>query len=143
VRRLSRRLPLLGAVLAATVLLAACGSDDRADSSSSSGLPTRTVEAGEVTVKIEPTGMTPSGATFDVAFDTHSVDLNLDIAAGARLVVDGTEWTGAAWDGPGAGGHHREGTLTFDATADPAGTAELTISGLDEPVQAAWDLEAP
>ena len=140
-RRLTRRLALPGIVAATVVLLAACGSDDPA-TPTDAVLPARTVEAGEVTVKIEPTGITSSGAAFKVVLDTHSVELDLDVAAGATLVVDGTEWPAATWDGPGAGGHHREGTLTFDAAGEPTGTAELTISGLDEPVEATWDLDA-
>ncbi|HEX7165531.1 MAG TPA: hypothetical protein VF230_00990 [Acidimicrobiales bacterium] len=73
-------------------------------------------------------------------FDTHSVELDLDVAASARLVVDGTPWTAPVWDGTGPSGHHREGTLRFTATGDSTGTAELTIAGLPELVRVTWDL---
>lgn len=134
----------LSALLAAVALLvAACGAGGRDDDASGADqkLPTRTIESGAVTVRITPIQLDASGAAFKVVLDTHAVDLDLDVAGSAQLVVDGTQWTAASWDGAGPGGHHREGTLRFDAAADPTGTAEVSISGLPKPVRATWTLK--
>ena len=130
----------VGAVLAVVVVaVAACGSGD--DDATAERFPTRTAEAGAVTVEITPTRIDGTGAAFKVSFDTHSVELDLDVAGNARLVVGGTPWTSAVWDGAGPGGHHREGTLSFDAAGDPSGTAKISVGGLAEPVEASWTLE--
>ena len=134
------------AVLAlVVVVIGACGDgggggdDDTADAAKQR-YATRTVAAGEVTVKITPARIDRSGAAFEVVFDTHSVDLDLDVAERARLVVGGTPWGAARWAGAPPGGHHREGTLRFDATGEPTGSAALTIDGLAEPIEATWPL---
>jgi hypothetical protein len=143
-RRVSRRLAMTGVILLAAVVLSGCGDDDGRNEAASKpgGLPARTVESGEVTVEITPLQLTAGGASFTVVFDTHSVDLDLDVAEASTLVIDGQEWTAARWDGAGPGGHHREGTLTFDANGEPTGEAVLTIDGLPEPVRSTWQLEA-
>lgn len=133
-----RRLTHALVVTPLVVLLAACGGDD--PPVAATGLETRTVTVGEVEVTITPTRLGATGAEFDIAFDTHSVDLDLDIAQHATLSVDGQPWTGPTWDGAGPGGHHREGTLAFTATGNATGEAVLTIEGLDEPVTARWAL---
>jgi hypothetical protein len=123
---------------ALAVVLAACGSDD--PPVAAAGLDTQTFTVGEVELTITPTRVDDTGAAFTVAFDTHSVDLGLDIANTATLTVDGQAWTDPAWDGDGPGGHHREGTLTFTAAGPAEGDAVLTIDGLDEPATARWAL---
>lgn len=141
--RLTRLVAATAVTLGAVALLDAC-SDDRApdDARGDGALAARTFEAGEVTVKLTPDRIDAEGATFDVVLDTHSVELDLDVAAHARLVVDGTPWTGATWTGAGPGGHHREGSLRFTAAGASAGTVELVIDGLPAPVRAAWNLES-
>ena len=131
-----RRLIVVVGVL--TVLVAACGGDK--EPAARASLAERKVVAGEVTVTIQPVRIAQDGAEFKIVLDTHSVELDLDVAGAARLVVDGTEWRGATWDGAGPGGHHREGTLRFSAGGPPAGDAVLTISGLDRPTAARWTL---
>lgn len=106
----------------------------------SSSLPVRTVEAGAVTVKVQPRQLDVGGAVFKISFDTHSVDLDQDLTRQARLVVGGTTWPIAGWSGDGPGGHHREGELRFTAAGTAAGTATLSIDGLPEPVTATWDV---
>jgi hypothetical protein len=139
-RRLTRLLAGAAVIVTTAALLGACGSDDD-PAAGSPVLPARTVEADEVIVEITPAQLDADGAVFDIAFDTHSVDLSVDVAAAATLVVDGTEWDGAEWDGAGAGGHHREGRLRFRPGGDPTGPVELTITGLPDPVRATWDLD--
>jgi hypothetical protein len=104
------------------------------------GLSARKVAAGEVNVTITPTRIDSEGAEFTVAFDTHTVDL--DVAAHAALTVDDTDWVHPTWDGARPGGHHRQGTIRFTAGGPASGDAVLTIGGLDEPVTASWTLPA-
>ena len=139
-----RRLTTLVAITAAGVVLAACGGSTAATSgrpsSSSSGLTTRSVAVGAVGVTVTPTELDSRGATFTVGFNTHTVDLNMDITRAATLTVGGVNWPGPTWSGPGPGGHHREGTLRFPAASRPSGTAVLTITGLPAPVRLTWKL---
>ncbi len=47
-------------------------------------------------------------------FDTHSVNLDFDVAAIAQLRDEqGNTYGTPAWRGDPPGGHHREGTLSF------------------------------
>lgn len=69
-------------------------------------------EGGEVTVKATWLA-DQERPTFLVTLDTHSVTLDgYDLAQLAVLRVDGVTVSPVRWDAP-AGGHHREGTLTF------------------------------
>lgn len=141
-RRLTRMVIVTAVALGAATLLGACASDGTdSEATRAADLARKTVEAGEVTVKITPERIDSDGAAFAVVLDTHSVELDLDIAGNARFVVDGTTWTDATWDGAGPGGHHREGTLHFTAAGGVTGPAELTINGLPETVRATWNLE--
>jgi len=99
---------------------------------------TQTNEGGQVTVKATWNGAS-AGPVFDVALDTHAVDLDgFDLAQLAVLRADGgREVRPTGWDAP-KGGHHRSGRLTFPTTtADgttliSAGTrtVELVIRGV-------------
>lgn len=134
----SRQRVLTGTLL--LVLLSGCAGSDDTSATPTSVLPARTVDAGAVEVKITPTRLDATGATFAITFDTHSVDLSLDPASSAALDVDGTAWPVYGWTGAGPGGHHREGELRFNPQGPASGTARLTISGLPEPVEASWAL---
>jgi hypothetical protein len=126
------------AVAFVAVLLAGCANKDPAPAAT--GLDKRTISAGEVEVTLTPTRIDAAGGVFDVVLDSHSVDLDLDIAQNAALTVGGETWTDPTWAGSAPGGHHREGTLTFTATGPLRGNAELTIDGLDGPVAPRWAL---
>lgn len=106
----------------------------------SSALPTRTVEAGAVTVKLAPGQFDATGAAIKITFDTHSEELDLDVAGAARLEVGGVPWPADGWSGDGPGGHHREGELRFRPAGPATGTATLSLDGLPEPVTASWDV---
>ena len=125
----------LGALLAiATLVLAACGDDAPENATAEPA----TASAGEIDVTATPTSA--DGKTvIRVVFDTHSVDLDFDPVEIAVLEVDGRELRATSWDGPGPGGHHREGNLSFDVAASPADMA-LTL-GLDTVVTLTWDEE--
>lgn len=116
------------------------GTSDRSTATPPSGLPARTVEAGAVTVTVEPRRIDASGAEFAVSFDTHSFDLGFDVAGAARLTVAGTAWPSAGWEGDGPGGHHRSGRLRFTSAGRSAGRVEFVLNGLPEPVEATWTL---
>lgn len=65
---------------------------------------------------------------FQIAFDTHSGSLDDDLLAVASLVDDaGNVYQPMAWDGPGPGGHHREGILVFAALNPAPSYVELKI----------------
>ena len=123
------------------VAVVTTGDGDDPTPARAAGLAAKTVTAGEVTVRLEPHHLDATGAEFVVTLDTHSEELDMDLVAGARLVVDDTEWPATAWDGDGPSGHHREGRLRFDATGSAAGPVEMTLDGFAEPVAAKWTLD--
>lgn len=147
-----RRFLIVLAVAALALAGAACGGNAKTASPGTSigeptqspapALATKTVEAGAVTVKINPVRIDATGAEFKVAFDTHSVDLDFDVARIATLTVAGTPWTGATWSGDGPSGHHRAGTVRFAAAGPAESSAVLSLAGLPGPVTATWTLGA-
>jgi hypothetical protein len=74
---------------------------------------TQTVQAGQVTIKATWHG-SDAGPIFTVVLDTHAVNLDAyDLSQLAVLRTDqAVDVVPMIWDAP-AGGHHREGTLTF------------------------------
>ena len=71
---------------------------------------------------------------FSVVFDTHSAQLNDDVAQTTILVTDdGRTLKPAAWTGAGPGGHHREGVLAFEGPVPRPVTIELKMTRLGEP----------
>ncbi len=107
-------------------------------SDDASGLPVRSVQAGAVEVTLTPLTLDTSGAVFRVELDTHTVPLDLDMAASARLRVNDSTADGARWNGQGPGGHHREGTLRFIVPVPAGANVELRITGLPTDVIASW-----
>lgn len=134
-----RRLLIVVAVLGLALVAVACGSDGTT-TSASSPLASKTVEAGAVTVKIDPVRLDAAGAEFKVVFDTHSENLDFDVARNATLTVAGTPWPGATWSGDGLDGHHRAGTIQFGPGGPARGAAVLSLGGLPTPVSATWTL---
>jgi hypothetical protein len=92
---------------------------------------TRSDAAGAVTVEVTPAGGTAATLIFDVVMNTHSVELDYDMTKIATLIDDqGRVYPAKSWNGA-AGGHHREGSLTFEA---PAGVTpkslQLNLAGI-------------
>ncbi len=86
-------------------------------------------EGGNVTVKVKPKvlkiGEKPS---FNIVFETHSVDLAFDVAQISSFVDDKSNiYSNSNWKGTVPGGHHREGTLTFNTVLSETKFVELII----------------
>ena len=102
---------------------------------------TRSDAQGAVTVNVTPLNLqNPSDQLeFDIALETHSVDLSMDLATLATLSTDtGISVQATTWDAP-RGGHHVQGKLMFPATKDgktildDASKLTLTITNVDAP----------
>jgi len=110
----------------------------------------RVDQQGAVTVEITPPKLSEASDTleFEVALNTHSVDLSMDLAALSTLATDkGLVVPATKWNAP-LGGHHVSGTLSFPANQDGksvlAGAQRLTLTIRD--LDAArrvfeWDLK--
>jgi hypothetical protein len=85
---------------------------------------------------------------FDVAMNTHSVDLSMDLAVLSTLSTDtGATVPASKWDAV-PGGHHVSGTLIFPSAQggksilDGANKLTLTIVNVDTPARVfEWELE--
>ncbi|HSM55043.1 MAG TPA: hypothetical protein VK879_02710 [Candidatus Sulfomarinibacteraceae bacterium] len=107
-------------------------------------------DQGAVSVAVTPLNAGQDGATldFEVAMNTHSVDLSMNLAELATLVTDtGQEVTATAWSGE-AGGHHVSGVLSFPtagggaALLEGATTITLSLENVDAPVRTfTWRLK--
>ena len=103
-----------------------------------------------VTVEVTPLnlGMPVDMLIFEVAMNTHSVDLSMDLATLSILTTDASSvMQTSLWDAP-RGGHHISGNLIFPATEDGksilAGATKftLTITNVDVPTRAfEWELK--
>lgn len=97
---------------------------------------------GGVVVTVKPLSLGAETWVFEIAFNTHSVDLGGNPATDSRLIDDnGEEHAPLAWEGDPAGGHHRKGVLRF-APLPEAKRVELRISGIGgiSPRVFGWDL---
>ena len=99
-----------------------------------SGDLTRSDQQGMVVVEVTPLNLGSSGDTleFDVALNTHSVDLSMDLTSLATLTTDaGITVAATKWDAP-SGGHHVSGKLFFPGTKDGKsildGASKLTLA---------------
>lgn len=97
---------------------------------------------GAVSVAVTPLNLEEVGAetlAFEVAMNTHSVDLSMDLVNLTMLTVDnGNEVAAALWDAQ-PGGHHVSGILSFPASLNgtallaEASQLTLTIRDVDVP----------
>ncbi len=132
---------LLAMLAVIVVAVAGCSSSTpaasapSASSTNASGQRTQTSDGGQVTVVVAWVGPA-AGAVFDVRLDTHSVDLDALELANATLRNDrGETMTARPWTAP-KGGHHREGSLTFDGDGPAffagASWIELVMTGVGD-----------
>lgn len=89
----------------------------------------QTNEEANVSIEVTPTviekGKDPQ---FQIAFNTHSVDLSFNVTKIVVLVDDkGNNYSASSWDGSGPGGHHRNGTLNFSKPLADVKYVELII----------------
>ncbi|MCL4704969.1 YncE family protein [bacterium] len=108
---------------------------NRHEVASSTSYETQKDEQGAVTVEVKPLELSPSATewTFEVTLDTHSVELNDDMAASAFLADDkGKEYQAVAWEGDPPGGHHRKGTLKFNPLTPFPAFLVLKLRGVGE-----------
>ena len=110
----------------------------RTDTATPPGLEAQTVQAGAVEVRMTPLSIDRSGAVFDLVLDTHTVSLDLDLAGAAQLRINSDLAGTPVWEGPGPGGHHREGILRFTTPIPPGAAVELRITGLPQDATATW-----
>jgi hypothetical protein len=83
-----------------------------------------------VWVEVTPLNL-PEGGTsldFEVAFNTHSVNLRFDPTTISVLRDDaGREYPALTWEGSGPGGHHRSGVLRFKVPDEATDFIEVVI----------------
>jgi hypothetical protein len=98
---------------------------------------------GGVTVRATPGALSGGIWEFQIAFDTHSRELQDDVAKSASLVADGVASAPSEWRGDAPGGHHRKGVLRFKAPAGRPAAIELRLTrpGETEPRVFRWKLE--
>jgi hypothetical protein len=103
-------------------------------------------DVGGVTIAVTPVVLSPTTDTwtFRVVFDTHSQQLDDDMARSAVLVdAHGTKSLPTKWEGAAPGGHHREGVLHCNASGMHPGRIELHINRPAEssPRTFRWQME--
>ena len=107
-------------------------------------------EQDTVTVEVTPVNLGMPGDTliFEIAMNTHSVDLSMDLATLSTLTTDaGLVIQASLWNAP-RGGHHVAGKLIFPATRNGRSILEgatkftLTIINVDAPTRVfEWELK--
>ncbi|MBI4302941.1 MAG: hypothetical protein HY665_01185, partial [Chloroflexi bacterium] len=126
--RIQRKLIIGISIVVLAALIAGCSSNYTPPGSQSGGSTPPAVsngiaprnglaqsnEGGAVTIQMKWLGEKNGSLQLQVTMDTHSVDLDrIDLKTSAVLRDDsGKEYRPTAWDSA-AGGHHRQGTLTF------------------------------
>ncbi len=94
---------------------------------------TQTNDQPPVTIKATPVEFGRGVETwkFQVVFDTHSGSLDDDPLMAVSLADDqGNAYRPISWEGPGSGGHHREGLLAFKAINPAPSYVELKIKNV-------------
>lgn len=105
----------------------------------------RVDDQANVTVTVTPSNLSVDSKEWklNVVMDTHSVELDQDMAEVTMLVDDfGKEYKPLRWEGAGAGGHHREGMLVFGVINPIPSHLELkikSVGGVERSFK--WDLK--
>lgn len=89
---------------------------------------------GNVTVTVTPQELVAGKpTTFQIVFDTHSVDLDFAVANVAELRDEkGNTYGPPTWSGDPPGGHHRKGTLSFPKPMAQSSNITLTLKDIAE-----------
>lgn len=135
---LSKKTIFLAGIVAFTVLtMWVIAARENTAPAQPSAYQMQTKEGGNVTVEVTPQELAiGKGAIFQIVFDTHSVDLDFDVAAAAELRDEqGNSYGAAIWNGDPPGGHHRKGVLTFPTPLKQTSSSSLIlkdIAGVNE-----------
>ncbi len=109
-----------------------------------SSYKSQVVEGGSVTVEVLPLTLKAGAPSeFEIAMNTHSVDLSADMLKAVVLIDDaGKEYTATKWDGPTGGGHHRSGRILFPALSASAKSVTVVVKGIAKVPERKfqWDL---
>lgn len=107
-------------------------------------LSSRRNDAGRVVVDVAPLTLSGDAWEFEVAFNTHSVNLGFDVTEVSVLRCDqGQEYTPTVWEGPGPGGHHRSGVLKFAALDHSTSSVEIVIRDVAEVPERVFRWDVP
>jgi hypothetical protein len=106
---------------------------------------TQTAPAGAVEIKVAATNLQDVEAEtidFAIELNSHSVEIDLDLAETAHLLVSTDEMTAIAWETASPTGHHVTGVLRFarmvetgEALLEGATEISLVIGGLPDDVE--------
>lgn len=102
-------------------------------SSAAAAYPARSSNSAGVRVVVTPKvlGAGVKVWEFEVSLDTHTKPLDENLAQIAALVDEaGRRYTAVSWQGDPPGGHHRKGTLRFNAPNTNPSVIELQIEGI-------------
>lgn len=87
--------------------------------------PIMTSDKNSVEFQVTPL----SASDFQIAINTHSVDLDFDLAEISTLYDDlGNSYKPLKWEGPEPGGHHMSGILKFPSINNYAKSIKLVIT---------------
>ena len=109
--------------------------DQTGEQDSIQNLDTKTDDQANVTVTVTPTDLSSQSAEwkFNVVMNTHSIELDQNLAEIAALIDDGgKEYKPLRWEGAQAGGHHREGVLVFAPIAPYPQNLALNIKNIGD-----------
>lgn len=100
----------------------------------------QTLTSSQNNVEFQVTPLSPSG--FQIAMDTHSVDLDFELIEISILHDNlGDEYKPIKWEGSAPGGHHRSGILKFPAINKNTKSIKLVINdGIEREFN--WNLES-
>jgi len=88
----------------------------------------RTSDEGGVEVSVQPLDVQSNEWTFGVTMSTHAGSLDVDLAKSSALADErGNIFAPIRWEGTSPGGHHRQGTLVFNAITPRPDSITLTI----------------
>lgn len=121
-------------IIAAALLINAVYVDNTTPTSSAALFSTKTNSEGNVSVMATP--IDQSDWSFEITLNTHSVDINEDLAQVSILTDEnGNEYKPIEWRGDPPGGHHRKGVLSFGEITPRPQSITLFINqvgGIDE-----------
>ncbi len=138
--------PYIFVVLAAGLLIYFGFSSEKFSNTSQDKWETKVDGQPPVTIQVTPVefGKSSKQWKFDVVFTTHSGSLDDDPVKIALLMDNnGNIYQPIAWEGPGPGGHHREGVLIFNPIKPLPKYVELKIKNVGDVPERSfrWDLK--